>query len=462
MEPSTVKELLTGDEQFAPDLKSVWAAVEAGSARRRVTRRRFVVGGVVAGVAAITAGTTLVKRGPSQVALPGPAPTTSTTTNLPPGKSFSTSAHPPVATSSAAVAFPPPPATSLAHGRWAAIPAAPSAARSGAVGVWTGTEMLIWGGTSNNNPSADGIAYDPVRRRWRTLPPAPAAARANWSGVWAGDSLILWGVATTTGQDISPTGARYTPRTDRWQMLPDPPIGVSSASIAVWTGSVMVALTVPTGGNPQQIAAATYDPDGNSWTSLPPIALPSGHPVLFLQAVAVRSTVYVWSRWQHTQGGGGTDGFVLDGATWRPVTFSGDSGINGSAPIFTGTSLIQPADRVWQGVDAGPDPSDISGRLLDLDKRRVIDITQGPLDHQAPQAVWTGNALICLTFQGNAAAWNIATGRWIQLPHAPSAFDENPIAVWTGTSLLLWGRIENPKTSGNDPQIIPTGFQFSA
>ena len=247
-------------------------------------------------------------------------------------------------------------------------------------------------------------------------------------------------------------------------MLPDPPIGVSSASTAVWTGSAMVALATPTGENPEQITAATYDPVSNSWTPLPPVTLPAGHPVQFLQAVAAQGTVYVWSRWQHTAGGfetGGTDGFVLDRATWRPVKFTGDSGIIGSTPIFTGTSLVQPAARVWQGVNAGPDPLDMSGRLLNLSTRRVTDIAHGPLDHQAPQAVWIGNALICRTFQGAAAAWNIATDQWIDLPHAPSAFDDTPVAVWTGISLMLWGRTEKSKKGDDLPEVVPLGFQFT-
>jgi len=464
MEPSTVKDLLVGDERFAPDVISVWTAVEAGSARRRVTRRRFVIGGVAAGVAAIAAGTTLAQQRPGRVALPGPSPTISTMATSQPASPSSTTAGSLSSTSPTSVAASPlVPAASLAKGRWRTSPTAPIAARSGAVGVWTGTEMLVWGGTSNNRLSADGAAYDPAHRRWRRIPPAPAAARANWTGIWTGHSLILWGVAKT-GQDTPPTGARYTPETDRWQMLPDPPIGVSATSTTVWTGSVMVALAVPTGDNPELIAAAMYDPVHNSWTALPPVPLPAGHPVQFLQAVAAEGIVYLWSRWQRDNGDfstAGTDGFLLDKATWRPVTFTGDDGVNGSVPISTGASLVQPAARVWQGVNAGPDPANMTGRLLNPSSKRVTDIAQGPLDHQAPQSIWTGNALISLTFQGAVAAWDIATDKWIHLPHAPSAFDENPLTVWTGSSLLLWGRTEQLKTGNDAPKIVSSGLEFT-
>lgn len=457
MEHATVKELLADQERFAPDVDEVWAAVEAATTRRRVTRRRFVIGGVAAGVAAIAAGAALAQQRPGRVALPGPPPTVTTPTTLPSAaRSATAGGITPNARTSPA---PPVPVASLAKGRWKALPAAPIAAPIGGVCVWTGTEMLLWGGTTNDQPSVDGAAYDPAHRRWRTLPPAPAAARGNWTGIWTGDSLILWGV-TVTGQDTTPTGARYTPATDSWQMLPDPPIGVSSASTTVWTGSGMIALAVPTGDRPQSVAAARYDPTRNRWDSLPSVPLPAGHPVQFLQAVAAAGVVYLWSRWQSIQAGfqtAGTDGLTLQGTTWHPITLTG-SEIDGNLPIWTGTSLVQPASRVWSGINAGPDPAHLTGRLIDLADKRVTEIAPGPLDHHVPQSVWTGSALICLTFQGAAAAWDKATDRWINLPRAPLAFEADPLAIWTGTSLLIWGKGEQLTKGANRS----AGFQLNA
>jgi len=46
---------------------------------------------------------------------------------------------------------------------WSALPESPLRGRTGAVAVWTGTEMTIWGGLGipNGVQSTDGAAYLP-------------------------------------------------------------------------------------------------------------------------------------------------------------------------------------------------------------------------------------------------------------------------------------------------------------
>lgn len=57
-------------------------------------------------------------------------------------------------------------AASLAHYRWSRLPAAPLELSSGAVGLWTGTHMIVWGESTGPDGTlhADGAAYAPVRR----------------------------------------------------------------------------------------------------------------------------------------------------------------------------------------------------------------------------------------------------------------------------------------------------------
>ena len=65
-----------------------------------------------------------------------------------------------------------PPATVMPGGaaydpgadRWEAIPAAPLSSRARAVAVWTGRELVVWGGEADYNHRAqfdDGAAYTP-------------------------------------------------------------------------------------------------------------------------------------------------------------------------------------------------------------------------------------------------------------------------------------------------------------
>ena len=94
-------------------------------------------------------------------------------------------------------------AAQLATGHWSELPPAPITPRAGASVVWTGTELLVWGGESDDQTlHGDGAAYNPTTRRWRTLPPAPLSPRVQQAEVWDGGEMLVWG-----GYDhVSPTG----------------------------------------------------------------------------------------------------------------------------------------------------------------------------------------------------------------------------------------------------------------
>jgi len=82
----------------------------------------------------------------------------------------------------------------LVGGHWSTLPAAPIPPRAGAAVVWTGREMIVWGGATGQNQDelrADGAAYEPATNGWRTLPAAPIAARVDPSAVWTGTEMIV-------------------------------------------------------------------------------------------------------------------------------------------------------------------------------------------------------------------------------------------------------------------------------
>jgi len=62
--------------------------------------------------------------------------------------------------------------------------------------------MLLWGGVRPSLSGrsevalADGAAYQPATRTWRPITPAPLAGDM---AVWTGTELLVWG--GTTGQD---------------------------------------------------------------------------------------------------------------------------------------------------------------------------------------------------------------------------------------------------------------------
>ncbi|RKH48339.1 hypothetical protein D7Y23_20465 [Corallococcus sp. AB050B] len=68
--------------------------------------------------------------------------------------------------------------------------------RTGHSAVWTGSKMLVWGGASSKCGGAcsDGAAYDPETDTWAPLRTEGApSARSGHVGLWTGSALFIWG-----------------------------------------------------------------------------------------------------------------------------------------------------------------------------------------------------------------------------------------------------------------------------
>ncbi|MBZ5637627.1 MAG: hypothetical protein LAO51_02600 [Acidobacteriia bacterium] len=129
------------------------------------------------------------------------------------------------------------------HDSWSAITkgGAPSP-RAFHTTVWTGDSMIVWGGTGPSDFDTGGI-YDPGSNRWNATSLASApAARIGHTAVWTGKEMIVWGGETSAaGLDRMDTGARYDPVADRWSAtsLYNAPSGRTDHA-SVWSGSFMI------------------------------------------------------------------------------------------------------------------------------------------------------------------------------------------------------------------------------
>ncbi len=128
--------------------------------------------------------------------------------------------------------------------------------------VWTGTELLIWGGVvpsssagalSFYQASNRGIRYNPATGVWSPMSTVGAPqARYGHRAVWTGTEMIIWGGITAEDalpETILATGGRYNPTTNVWtSMAPNvdisgSPPGVTDARcfhLAFWTGTDMI------------------------------------------------------------------------------------------------------------------------------------------------------------------------------------------------------------------------------
>ena len=105
-----------------------------------------------------------------------------------------------------------------ATNRWRTLPAMESG-RMQSAAVWAAKRLLLWGGSQTvDRPVVPphGLAYDPAANRWAPLPQAPLLGRLDPTAVWTGRQLIVWGgVKPATGRKTGLTffadGAAFTP-----------------------------------------------------------------------------------------------------------------------------------------------------------------------------------------------------------------------------------------------------------
>ena len=163
--------------------------------------------------------------------------------------------------------------------------------------VWTGSEMIIWGGTDGFNVVNTGARYNPTTDTWAatTITNAPSI-RQKHTAIWTGSAMIIWG-GTNFNEELN-TGGRYNPATDSWTATSttNAPAGRDSHT-AVWTGTQMIVwggLVVPgpgTGLLPSN-TGGRYNPSTDSWTVVTTTNAPSGRDTH--TAVWTGSVMVVW------------------------------------------------------------------------------------------------------------------------------------------------------------------------
>ena len=142
---------------------------------------------------------------------------------------------------------------------WRTLPSAHApSSRAHHSAIWTGSEMIVWGGAAGAVEHADGAAYSPARQRWRTISGEDAPGdRSGHGAVWTGSEMIVWG--GTRGAKRLRTGGRYDPNSDTWTALPTEgaPEGCRTPAVA-WTKAGLLVW-----GRGQ---GAVWSPGTNQWS----------------------------------------------------------------------------------------------------------------------------------------------------------------------------------------------------
>lgn len=182
--------------------------------------------------------------------------------------------------------------------------AAPPINPAFAEAVWTGEEMLVFGGVGGGGTTnlTGAAAYDPATDSWRRLADLPYGLERSADATMGDAVLYAWPSPT---QGFQPGPLAYDIAADRWDPLPEPPRPAPSSPSIVWTGDALFAYGA--GSHPDGDAmgiAVAYNPADQTWRSvqqapLSPVS-PSEGADGSQKAVWADGEVYIWTGWVGT------------------------------------------------------------------------------------------------------------------------------------------------------------------
>ena len=269
--------------------------------------------------------------------------------------------------------------------------------------VWTGSEMIVWGGYGHQNFYLDtGGRYNPTTDTWAPTSNNNApAARDYHTAVWTGSEMIVWGGVNSTGYLNS--GGKYDPGTDSWA-------GTSTTNApehrevhtAIWTGSEMIVWGGY--GGSYWNTGGRYNPNTDSWTATSTTNAPIGRANH--TAVWTGTEMIVWGGYYYD----GNDHYLQSGGRYNPNTDSWMATSTNDAPtsrsihtaVWTASEMI-----VWGGYD-GSSYWNTGGRYNpSTDSWAAISTTNAPEARDLHTAVWTGGEMIVW---GGVGVHNLRTG----------------------------------------------------
>ena len=259
---------------------------------------------------------------------------------------------------------------------------------------------------------ANGFTYGP--NTFSALPAVSIIARQSHTAAWTGADMIVWGGFTNSANSAATnTGGLYNAVTDSWSTTQTTNAPTARGShMAVWattTSNMIVWGGITSNGGTELNNGGAYDPVGNSWSAISTTNAP----------------------------------------TKRSISAGG---------VWTGTQML-----IWAGDDSGTSLN--SGGLFNpsaaapeglptVGQWTTMSNANAPSIRECSPAVWTGTQMIVWAtcngtqlntgglFNPSAAAPEGAGffGAWTatSTTGAPSAREQHA-AVWTGTSMIVWG-----------------------
>jgi hypothetical protein len=325
-------------------------------------------------------------------------------------------------------------------------------ARSEHAAFWTSSGMIIWGGGYVSGGYVylnSGGLYDPSSDTWTATSTGgncpPVVTGYRYHSVWTGSEMIVWQCSSTSG------GGRYDPLTDSWIRITGPYIpSRGDHYCGVWTGAEMIIWAATT-NYALPAPGARYSPSTDSWNSVSTgTNCPSGRSGH--SAVWTGSEMIVWGGYTNIYSNTGGR-YNPSGDTWTATSGGTNcpSGRRYHTAVWTGSEMIIWGGSSGSSLNSGGkyDPNSDSWSTTSTE-------TNCPSARSGHTAVWTGMEMVVW----GAAASNTggryypSTNSWLTTStgtNCPTAASRP--AIWTGTEMVVWG--------GYDANLFGTGGRYN-
>jgi len=165
------------------------------------------------------------------------------------------------------------------------------------LGLWTGSDLLVWGGFQGlpsdyeeGAPVSFATRYSAADDAWGDMKrDGEPTARDYLVRLWTGEKLLVWGGIAQLGDKSwvnHDDGALYDPTADRWTAMSqsDAPAGRYATDRTVWTGDQLIVwggLSYGTGMNYDPVVTSlddggVYDLASDTWTPIAAAGAPHG------------------------------------------------------------------------------------------------------------------------------------------------------------------------------------------
>ncbi len=295
-------------------------------------------------------------------------------------------------------------------------------AREGHTVVWTGSQMIIWGGTNGTQYFKSGGIYDPATDSWSptsegTNCPVARTAHTGSRHTWDGNQvMVIWG--GWNGSTNYDSGSSYRVSTDTWSALPQSPADpdtplprrnhavlatMSGDILYIWGGRRTLGLT-QSGG---VFYAGLTSPE---WDPLDPATAPTAREY-FTATVTNWGNTYVW---------GGSD--------------------SGSLFCNTGSYFRAGVDKDWVAITNTGAPS---GRKLHTSVLLKPYSCGNTNLNESSIVIWGGMASDAL-YSNTGATFNSIVG-WIATPTGPGLpagrYEHTAVTYRSDDTMIVWGGV---------------------